>query len=471
MIAGADVQAVEGRDGWLFLSRVGAVDTLRGFHDIGEWRRGSLPGFVANFAARGRRMAARGIPFVVVLAPEATGVYPDMLPDGAGPIEIPTMAEHLAAALAEEGVDVVCPATQLRAARGPVDVYQRLDSHWSAFGAFLCYREILARLEGSRGVGWRDVSYSVRNGFGDLSVHVVPERSGAVHGADVPAIEASAGPNVFDHRARNVRRHTCGTGVGRALVFRDSFAGALTPFLERTFAETILVGGSPAMPDDAIDRFAPDVVILEMAERSLLVPQDPFADWPAASFEQRHFERATNPTGGRLQCESQAALEGGKVAEAVAAAAVAVALEGTGNRPHNLAHALMVAGQGNPALLKLGHGLCAGAATARDDRYLHWLHGQFAYMRGREPEARAAMARALAKQPSHAQYLYSLAVWDYLAGDHASALSIMRRSLEGAPLHADSWRIAVECARATGAPDAEALLAEARRTLPDADIA
>ena len=469
MIAGADVGAVEGLDGWLFLRRVGDIDTLQGFSDLGEWRRRVLPGFVANFASRARRMAARGIPFVVVLAPEATGIYPDMLPEDAGPIETPTMAEHLAGALAEEGIKVVCPAARLRAARGPIDVYQRLDSHWSAFGAFLCYREILEQLS-IEGPCWRDIRYSVRNGFGDLSIHVIPERSGAVHDTEIPAISATAGANIFDNRARNVRRHQCEAGVGRALVIRDSFASALTPFLERTFAETILVGGSPAMPDDAIDHFAPDIVILEMAERSLLVPQDPFADWPAASFEQLHYEKATNPIGGQWQCQARTALEGNKPIEAMAAASVAIALEGADGRFHNLAHALLMAGHGNPTLLKVGDELCARTAPQRDDRYLHWLHSQFAYMRGRETEARIALKRALERQPSHAQYLYSLAVWDHLAGDHASALAVMLRSLEGAPLHADSWRIAILSARATDPSVIGTLIADAKRVLPDLDI-
>ena len=224
------------------------------------------------------------------------------------------------------------------------------------------------------------------------------------------------------------------------------------------------------MPDDAIDHFAPDIVILEMAERSLLVPQDPFADWPAASFEQLHYEKATNPIGGQWQCQARTALEGNKPIEAMAAASVAIALEGADGRFHNLAHALLMAGHGNPTLLKIGDELCARTAPQRDDRYLHWLHSQFAYMRGRETEARIALKRALERQPSHAQYLYSLAVWDHLAGDHASALAVMLRSLEGAPLHADSWRIAILSARATDPSVIGTLIADAKRVLPDLDI-
>ena len=386
MIDGADITAMAGRQNWLFLNSVGPTAVVEGFGDLSSWRRDALPRYVANHAARARRMARRNLPFVVVIAPEATGIYPDQLPDGV-PIETPTMAEHLADALSAEGIAVVCPSALLRGARGPVDTYLRVDSHWSSYGAFLCYGALMAALGRRPTIRWRDVRYAVRTGFGDLSAHVVPERSGAVHTASVPGHQATVGPNVFDQRARNVRRHTCATGIGRALVFRDSFAHAMIPFLDRSFAETILVGGSPAMPDDAIDLFKPDCVILEVAERSLLLDQDPFADWQPRTFEQMFYERADNPTGGALQVAARAAAEAGRRTEAIAAAAVAIALEGNGARLHNLGYALMDAGQSDPALLKLGFTLCRSVAPHRHDRCLHWLHGQLAYMFKQEDEA------------------------------------------------------------------------------------
>lgn len=467
MIEGADVTAVEGRGNWLFLNSVGPTATLAGFGDLSAWRRDRLPRWVASLRARHLRMGARSLPFLVVIAPEATGIHPDRLPEGTA-VEVPTMAEHLAAALAREGVGVVCASDVLRGARGPVDTYQRVDSHWSSYGAYLCYRAVVAALGRPPAVDWSEVRYTVRTGFGDLSAHVEPERPGSIHTATVPGVEAAAGPNVFDQRARNVRRHTCATGVGRALVFRDSFANGLIPFLERTFAETVLVGGSPAMPDDAVDLFAPDLVILEVAERSLLLDQDPFADWQPRTFDQLFHERAGNPVGGSLQVASRAAAEAGRRAEAVAAAAVAVALEGDGAHLHNLGYALMEAGQADPALLRLGHTLCRTVAPRRHDRCLHWLHGQLAYMTGHEEEARAAMGRALALQPGNALVLYSLGAWDFLRGDHAAALPILMRSVEGAPLHRDTWRLALASARALRSAETDRIEREMARLFPDA---
>ena len=465
MIAGSDTGVVEGREGWLFLAANGSIPVLEQFADTSEWRHTRLPRLVASYEARSRAVRARGVPFLVVVAPEACGVMPDMLPPGRS-IDLPTRAEQFANRLRAAGVDVVCPSAALRAARGPIDTYQRLDSHWTPYGAFLCWEAMKPYLPPTAKVGWRDVRYSSRVGYGDLSVQLEPQRIGPVHFADLPGIPVVTGPNVFDRRERNVRRTTCATGAGRALVFRDSFGNALAPYLERAFAETILVGGSPAMPMDALELFKPDVVILEVAERTLLLDWDPFADWPARTFDQMFHEKLNDAVGGRYQAEATAAIAAHRPLDAIAPAAVAIALGAGAPRVHNLVQALMDAGQADPALLQLGHTLCAALAPGRNDRYLHYLHAQLSYMTGREPEARTALARAIELQPDNALYLYALAAWDYLSGRHAESLATMRRSIAGAPAHLESWRLAILCAREIGPALQAELEAEAAVVFP-----
>ena len=464
MIAGGGIGVAEGRDGWLFLDSVGGGPVLSLFADTAAWREAHLPRLAANFAARSRRVRAMGLPFLVVVAPEASGIMVDKLPPGRT-VDVPTRGEQFAERLRAEGVDVVCPSAALRAAAGPVPTYQSLDSHWSPYGAFLCWEAMKPFLP-TASVGWRDVRFTNAPGFGDLSVQMVPERTGTVQYATLPGIAAQAGPNVFDRRERNVRRTACAAGHGRALVFRDSFGNALAPYLERAFAEAILVGGSPAMPTDAIELFQPDIVILEIAERTLLLEEDAFADWPVQTFAQLHYDRIGHPAGGRLQVESSAALAEGRIADAIAAAAVAVALEGPAPRVHNLAQALLDAGAADPAKTRLGHALCAALAPGRNDRYLHYLHARLAYALGHEAEALTALGRAIELQPDNALYAYQEAVWHYLAGRRAEALAPLRRSLAHAPAFADTWRLALDCARVVAPDDVAALTAQAAAVFP-----
>lgn len=59
-----------------------------------------------------------------------------------------------------------------------------------------------------------------------------------------------------------------GSTAPRALILRDSFTGALLPFLAETFSRTTAVWTYKALPD-ILAAEKPDVVILEIAQRKL----------------------------------------------------------------------------------------------------------------------------------------------------------------------------------------------------------
>ena len=395
-------------------------------------------------------MQERGIPFVVVFAPEASGIYDEFLPD-AYKIERPTACEILAMELRNRGVNVVCPSEAMRAAKGAIDVCEKLDSHWSSFGAFICYRQIIAALgapyDGVTTV-WQDVIYGAELGFGDLGVHVTPERRGYVQNADIPARPVTAHRNTFDIREKNLRRFESASGVGKALIFRDSFANALSPFLERTFAETILVAPAPTMQDSAIDFFEPDCVILEVAERALFTFEDGFSDFPARTFRQEYLELAENAVGGRLQVQSVNAMISGRVDEALALAAMAVAKEGNSARIYNLAWALR-----HKELFDLCYKLTSEVSGDLNDPFVFYLQADSAYFLGRAQEAVDLIDKAIAIQPHNALYLFLRGEWLLQLGQYAEAAAAMEQSLHYAPLHERSWVRAVEANVAAGKPE------------------
>ena len=418
-----------------------------------------LPRHVANYLSRHKRVTERGIPFILVFAPEATGIYPEHLPDSAG-VELPTVAEILSERLRAEGVEVICPSEALRAAKGAVDLYLQLDSHWSFSGAYLCYRQIVAALQQNlpvKEVAWQHISYGSRNGYGDLGVHTRPERKGPIQTVDIAGYEVTTSSTIYDQREKNFRQTTCPMGVGKALVFRDSYANALSPFLERTFAETTLIAPAPTMLDSAIDLYAPDVVILEVAERALYQEEFAFSDWDARTFEQNYFERLENPVGGKLQTESLTYIGAGQPAEAIPALAVAVALEGENARVHNLAWALL--NMGNSPLCRT---LSAAFAAKTDNRFLHYLHSQAAYNCNLQEEALAALDRAIAQQPKNALYHYSRAEWLYRLNRHEETIASALISVSYAPLHERSWSLLGGALQKTGrAKEAEAYYQQA----------
>ena len=451
---------VEGCHGWLFLQSDGSNTPLAHACDLSGWKTEVLPRIVASMRARAARLRARGIPFVVLLTPESSSIYPDYLPPGFVP-ERPCAAELAAAALTASGLNVVCPCTALRRARGEAELFLRTDTHWTHEGAFIAYDALMQAVPGVPALTASAIRFGEREGYGDLGVHLRPERRGRLTTVSVAERTVTVLRHVNDQHIRSFRHTSCAQGVGRLLMFRDSAANALMPFLEATFAETMLVSPSPAMPDDAMDLFRPELVVLQLSEMALYQPELPFADWPPRGFA----EICRHPTGAtaleRLRAEALEALEGGDGTRALPPAAAAAVLGGEGGDLGVLAWALLNTGQ---------YAACAAVAAEHaarlTDAFLHYLHAQAAVNLGQTVAAREALARALLLRPGHALFLYSLAELEYKAGHYAAALAAAGGSLHGEKLFARSWVVAVSCLRRLGDDAAAARLqAEAEGVL------
>jgi hypothetical protein len=76
-VAGSQIEVAEGKGGWLFLRRYEDVEPLRWGADLSAWKETHLPALTAQFAGRRARLAARGIAYVVAVAPEKGSVYPE----------------------------------------------------------------------------------------------------------------------------------------------------------------------------------------------------------------------------------------------------------------------------------------------------------------------------------------------------------------------------------------------------------
>jgi len=459
VIAGSQISVVSGGSDRLFLKAFASNEYLLAASDLADWRREKLPRLIANYVARHRRMAERGVPFFVVFGPEASGIYPEHLPEGYK-IQSPTACEILAQELSARGVQVICPSEAMRRAKGPVDVCLKLDSHWSNFGAYICYREIMDALGAPFNIAtvpWQEVYYEERIGYGDLGVQVKPERKGYVQHVKIPNYAIEASKNIFDIRDKNLRWFRNQQGVGKALVYRDSFTNALSPFFEATFAETYLVAPAPAMLDSAVDQFKPDVVILEVAERALFGYEDPFADWSARTFAQEYLETADNPAGGRLQVQALTAIHEGRFDDAVALAATAIVCEGETPRIYNLAWALHRKGR-----FDLCYQITSHASDKLNDPFVYYLEADSASFMGNTAGAIEAITKALEIQPMNALYLFLRGEWLLQLGESELALEALKRSIDYAPLHDRSWSRAIDASDALGGHNESMRLKQAR---------
>ena len=270
-----DGKVVEGRGGRLFLANDAnrVLDQHRGEvrfspEQLRQWRH--------LLETRTAWLERRGVRHRFLIAPNAHSVYPDELPPGvATAAERPV--EQLLSHLREHGADagVVYPLEALAGEPGR-HAYARTASHWSGLGAFIAARALLADIARELPVEVPDLdAYEVEEltYFGDLGAKLDPPAT-STYVRLMP--RAPRARMTADNRVRNTGRHVvyeaepADAAGPRCLVYGDSFAVRVLPFLAESFRSLTFVH-MPNLDFDLVQELEPDVVVKIMNERFLIV--------------------------------------------------------------------------------------------------------------------------------------------------------------------------------------------------------
>jgi hypothetical protein len=279
-------RVVIGRDGWLYFAGEDA-------HALDRQYRGTLPypdaviaGLGAEIEKRRAWLAARGIAYVVTIAPDKSTIYPEHLPRWLTRMPGPTPLDRASGMLAaNRQLRFVDLRPVLREAKQHAQVYYRTDSHWNFLGATAAYGALMREVQDAVG----------RDRLPDI---VPPERPPYVPGVDTYRgdlagmlgvrgryLEADIAPLakvLVNSPNRCAQRADAGEFPGfefyqcprrtlRLVMYRDSFAIPLIPLLSENFGRAVYVS-SQRMDAALIEREKPDVVIEEMVERSMNAP-------------------------------------------------------------------------------------------------------------------------------------------------------------------------------------------------------
>ncbi len=266
-----------GTEGWLYLRR--DTNDILGQHtgrvtlepeQRAAWRE--------VLEGRMRESERLGLTWSCVVAPDKESVYPEYLPKEIVPVARRPIHEFLG--LAEEiGAPVSYPLDRLLSAKGEYELYPRTDTHWNYRGAYVAYREfcddLLARGVDLDVVEEDEVEWIDDVTEGDLGVKVHPE----------PIV----GPTIRPSLRRNRARSAADNGVSnhghvesfeqpgdgpRCVLFGESFALFLLPFLKETFQRLVFVHTSMFV-SEILEHERPDVVLSLPLERFLIrVPKD-----------------------------------------------------------------------------------------------------------------------------------------------------------------------------------------------------
>jgi hypothetical protein len=267
---------VRGRDGWLFYADDSGLEDYTAEHPLPS-------GEVANWreaVVRARDwLQGRDVAYVFTIAPDKHVIYPEQLPGSVTPVGPTRRMDQVFAALDAAGVAVdVRPA--LLAAKPRERLYHLTDTHWNARGAYVAYREIIEAVRSQEpdvGAAWRRSDFEgVSREVEGLDLAAMIGLKRVLHEQDLALVPtrprrarvtepAGAEPTAEEGR---LVTEIAGSALPRAVIFRDSFASPLVPFLSEHFSRAVYLWQNDFTPDAVVEE-RPDVVIQEIVGRHL----------------------------------------------------------------------------------------------------------------------------------------------------------------------------------------------------------
>jgi len=290
---------VFGKNGHLFFAGQQNVEIYRNLMPFSDQQ---VAADIGRLEERAARLAALGIKYVLIVAPDPHTIYPEDLPDWIKPVSKKSrLDQFLEKARSCKHLILVDLRPALIRAKSRGRLYHLTDTHWNALGAFIACEDIMRAVDSGKNgaVGLRiphldlDRDYIVSRRWlrgGDLAnmlglademreeeievtkknvshAQVVGEGD-PMHAQLRKRIQDSGGftaeqSHEFDTINPDVDPSR------RVLVFRDSFFSYMTSYISEEFYAAHYVWSNGTYGQGYVDNFKPTVVIQEVVERSL----------------------------------------------------------------------------------------------------------------------------------------------------------------------------------------------------------
>lgn len=265
-----------GRDGWLFL---GDEEVLEEYENVMSFSPEQLKAVTACLEERRAWLDRKGIKFFVIVPPLKHNVYPEYLPSYIRKIGNESRIDQLKKALkAYPKIEFIDVREALLAAKPAQRLYYKTDTHWNDYGAFIAYSELMDRIghyfPGIKRVGIEDFTVKIEEKPGGDLAGMLNRTDAYREGWIILTPKFKPGgqsgkrpyPNpVNDKRQPMYVRENNNKSLPKALIFRDSFATALTPFFDESFQSAVYVWTHDFLPA-IVEAEKPDLVILECVE-------------------------------------------------------------------------------------------------------------------------------------------------------------------------------------------------------------
>lgn len=264
-----------GEDGWLIFTAERSMDN---YQNTIEFTDRKIVSIQSKLLRLHLRLSERGIALLLVVVPDKPTLYPEIVPPQIERREGETRLNRLLSYIDENGPNVVVDLRTMRQdASLPYEVYSKTDSHWNDYGMFIAYEAIMKKVEESYNVEPYtiddfDFSYGkpgvldLVNNIGSASLLEAPVVA-------TPKFQYPASFRMLDGFNRRILMSWVDDDrLPRLLMYHDSFGFPLARWLSMNFRETISIphySGGAIWTLNWIEQTAPDIVIIEIAERYL----------------------------------------------------------------------------------------------------------------------------------------------------------------------------------------------------------
>lgn len=255
---------LKGNNDWLFLGWKESRDsytnrtkfTDRELEDINNYLKS-----IDNYCKNNNKN------FYFFIAPDKSRIYPEYYPKSIRKISDTTRAEQLIEYIKRHSnVKVIYPKDKLISQKGDDLLYWKNDTHWNLLGAYYGYSELMN---------------VIKKDYSDLSLYKVFEYSTEIHTGDLekmsPTLLRKKDNTIYTIPKINYKNICEQSGDLRSIVecsnsksnvnllmYRDSFAMSLIPYLSNTFGQSKYIWKYEVNPNEMKNA---DIIILEVIER------------------------------------------------------------------------------------------------------------------------------------------------------------------------------------------------------------
>jgi len=278
-------KAFIGKQGWMYLIK----DEMELYEGKNIFTKDKIQRFVDVVNYRKHILDSLNSKYYLVVIPIKATVYPEFLPLSKSNPGSFTLTDQVVEALSRESaVKVIDLRDTLRNHKNEQPLFYKTDNHWNEYGAFIAYRAIMEVMTKDfprlkvRELSDFKVDTIETNGKGLTNMMGLIDEVNEKEITLTPRFQKKAVegeksqypvPDYFPYKNAWEQVYVTGdSSLPKLLVIRDSFGGALIPFLDDHFSKSVFIfdGWQHNLNEEILYHEKPDIYIQLVVEALLI---------------------------------------------------------------------------------------------------------------------------------------------------------------------------------------------------------